>query len=53
MAAVAHSKTLRLPMVVGGKTQHLEQLTHFVLIDQLHGLRTPGLARFGHFFSQP
>ena len=38
VAAVARCKTLGLPMVVGGKTNHLEQLTHFVFADQFHGL---------------
>ena len=47
-----HRKTLGLPMRVGGKTHHLEQLAHFMLVDQFDGLRTQGQARFSHSLGQ-
>ncbi len=38
MTAVTHRKALGLPMVMCGKSHHLEQLTHLVLTDEFHRL---------------
>ena len=42
MAAVTRCKALGVPVRVGGKTNHLEQLAHFVLADEFHGLSPLG-----------
>jgi len=52
VAAVTRRKTLGLPMVVGGKPNDFEQLAHFVLADEFHGLRSLGQSRIGHSFGQ-
>ena len=53
MAAVTRCKALGLPVRVRGKTNYLEQFTHFVLADEFHGLSPLGESGFRHFFSQP